>query len=193
MLLGVAASMGFQVFRGDVKAVKAAFLQGDLGEEDRGVLAETVKELRDAMRLEHHQCIKLKKAVYGLVNAPRRWWSRVRKDMEKLGWVESSTEPCLWYLRDKSDKLCGLAVAHVDDFMIAVDNTSKFATDALQRLHQAYEWGSWESQDFVQCGTRIRQEYDGRTKTWGRFHLNMVDYAQELKEIDIPTQRRKDI
>ncbi|CAK0910501.1 unnamed protein product, partial [Prorocentrum cordatum] len=36
-------------------------------------------------------------------------------------------------------------------------------------------------------------EYDGRTKTWGRIHFNMVDYAQELKEIDIPPQRRKDI
>ena len=67
--LGVAASMGFQVFKGDVKA---AFLQGDLGEEDRNVLVEPVKELREAMRLEHHQCVKLKKAIYGLVNAPRR-------------------------------------------------------------------------------------------------------------------------
>eukprot|EP00959_Pyramimonas_sp_CCMP1952_P145288 3042011-Pyramimonas_sp.AAC.1 len=113
--------------------------------------------------------------------------------MEKLGWVESITEPCLWNLRDKNDTLCGLAVAHVDDFMIAIDNASKFAADALQRLHQAYEWGSWVTQDFVQCGARIRQGHDGRTKTGGRTHLNMVDYAQELKDIDIPTQRRKDI
>ncbi|CAK0898235.1 unnamed protein product, partial [Prorocentrum cordatum] len=36
-------------------------------------------------------------------------------------------------------------------------------------------------------------EYDGRAKTWGRIHLNMVDYAQALKNIDMPTQRRKDI
>eukprot|EP00959_Pyramimonas_sp_CCMP1952_P226916 4744230-Pyramimonas_sp.AAC.1 len=35
--LGVSASMGFQVFKGDLKA---AFLQGDLGEEDRNVLSE---------------------------------------------------------------------------------------------------------------------------------------------------------
>eukprot|EP00959_Pyramimonas_sp_CCMP1952_P003239 67182-Pyramimonas_sp.AAC.1 len=60
MFLGVAVSMGFQVFKGDGKA---AFLQRDLGEEDRNVLAEPVKELREAMRLEHHQCIKLKKAA----------------------------------------------------------------------------------------------------------------------------------
>eukprot|EP00959_Pyramimonas_sp_CCMP1952_P285352 5966449-Pyramimonas_sp.AAC.1 len=154
MFLGVAASMGFQVFNGDVEA---AFLQGDLGEEDRNVPAEPVKELREAMQLEHHHCIKLKKAVYGLVNAPTRRWSRARTDIEKLGWVESITEPCLWYLRDKNDKLCGLAVAHVDDFMLAIDNTSKFAADALQRPHQAHEKGSWETQGFVQCGKRIRQ------------------------------------
>ncbi|CAK0814932.1 unnamed protein product, partial [Prorocentrum cordatum] len=86
----------------------------------------------------------------------------------------------------------GLAVAHVDDFMIAIDQHSDFAVDALQQLHQAYEWGSWETQDFVQCGTRIRQEYDGRTKSWGRIHLTMIDYAQELIEIDIPAHRRRD-
>ncbi|CAK0860929.1 unnamed protein product, partial [Prorocentrum cordatum] len=86
----------------------------------------------------------------------------------------------------------GLAVAHVDDFMIAIDQHSDFAVDALQQLHQAYEWGSWETQDFVQCGTRIRQEYDGRTKSWGRIHLTMIDYAQELMEIDIPAHRRRD-
>eukprot|EP00959_Pyramimonas_sp_CCMP1952_P431879 9044889-Pyramimonas_sp.AAC.1 len=112
--------------------------------------------------------------------------------MEKLGWVESVTEPCLWCLRDSEGRFVGIAVAHVDDFMIAINNASHAAVDALQELHGAYEWGSWEAQDFLQCGARIRQEYDGRTKSWGRIHLNMVDYAQELKEIDMPTQRRKD-
>eukprot|EP00959_Pyramimonas_sp_CCMP1952_P232705 4863240-Pyramimonas_sp.AAC.1 len=112
--------------------------------------------------------------------------------MAKLGWVESTTEPCLWCLREPGGQLRGLAVAHVDDFMIAIDQHSDFAVDALQQLHQAYEWGSWETQDFVQCGTRIRQEYDGRTKSWGRIHLTMIDYAQELMEIDIPAHRRRD-
>ncbi|CAK0794151.1 unnamed protein product [Prorocentrum cordatum] len=86
----------------------------------------------------------------------------------------------------------GLAVAHVDDLMIAIDQHSDLAVDALQQLHRAYEWGSWETQDFVQCGTWIRQEYDGRTKSWGRIHLNMNDYAQELVEIDIPAHRHRD-
>eukprot|EP00959_Pyramimonas_sp_CCMP1952_P215082 4500677-Pyramimonas_sp.AAC.1 len=75
--------------------------------------------------------------------------------------------------------------------MIAINSASHAAVDALQELHGACEWGSWETQDFVQCGTRIRQEYDGRTKSGGRIHLNMVGYAQELKEIDISTQRWK--
>eukprot|EP00959_Pyramimonas_sp_CCMP1952_P277553 5802129-Pyramimonas_sp.AAC.1 len=106
--------------------------------------------------------------------------------MEKLGWVESNTEPCLWHLRDKSGKLCGLAVAHVDDFLIPVDNSSKFAVRARQELHGAYEWGRWETQDFAQCGARMRQECDGRSRTRGRIHLIMLDYANELEEIDVP-------
>ncbi|CAK0842706.1 unnamed protein product, partial [Prorocentrum cordatum] len=147
--LGVSASMGFHIFRGDVKAVS---LQEDFGDENRNVLAEPVRELREAMRLEHHQCIRLKNAVYGLVNAPRRWLTRVRKDIPNLGWVESTTEPCMWCPPDSGGHLRRLAVARVDVFMIAIDQQSEFAVGALQKLQQAREWGSWESQDFVQCG-----------------------------------------
>ena len=69
VFLAMSASLGFQVFKGDVKA---AFLQGDEGEEERNVLAEPAEELRKALKLDHHQCVRLLKAVYGLVNAPRR-------------------------------------------------------------------------------------------------------------------------
>ena len=145
------------------------------------------------MGLEHHQCVRLLKAVYGLVNAPRRWWSRVRKDMARLGWQESAIEPCLWFLKDpKTGALKAMAVAHVDDFMIAIDNHSDFAVKALEDLYAAYEWGSWESRDFVQCGTRIQQEYDSLHDRWGRIHLSMYDYAMQMEEIDVPSQRRKE-
>ena len=117
------------------------------------------------MRLEHHQCIRQTKAVYGIVNALRKWWTRLRKDVENLAWKESTTESCLWCLRDSAGRLRGLAAAHVDDFMIAVNTESDVAMDALEQLHQAYERRNWETQDFVQCGTNIRQEYDGRSTT----------------------------
>eukprot|EP00959_Pyramimonas_sp_CCMP1952_P446714 9353843-Pyramimonas_sp.AAC.1 len=73
----------------------------------------------------------------------------------------------MWCPPDSGGHLRRLAVARVDVFMIAIDQQSEFAVGALQKLQQAREWGSWESQDFVQCGTRVRQEFDVRPKSWG--------------------------
>ena len=104
MFLTTTASLGFQCHKEDVKC---AFLQGDLEEEneDMGpadgaqlhedVLCEPTPELARKLGLEHHQCARLLKAVYGLVNAPRRCYQRVSKDFESLGGVENETEPCV--------------------------------------------------------------------------------------------------
>ena len=45
---------------------------------------EAVPELSRKLQLEHRQCIRLLKAVYGLVNAPRRWYHRVATDLRNM-------------------------------------------------------------------------------------------------------------
>ena len=50
---------------------------------------QSVPELSRKLQLEHHQCIRLLKAVYGLVNAPRRWYHRVATDLRNLTGAES--------------------------------------------------------------------------------------------------------
>ena len=79
--------------------VECAFLQGDLDDQRvdddddddnfkiesaepvSDTFCEPVPELTRKLPLEHHQCIRLLKAVYGLVNAPRRWYHRVATDL----------------------------------------------------------------------------------------------------------------
>ena len=56
-------------FRGDVTA---AFIPGGATELQRNVLAEPVPELAKALGLGPGDSVRLRKAVYGLVNAPRR-------------------------------------------------------------------------------------------------------------------------
>ena len=63
-----------------------AFLQGDRGESERDVYARPVPELARYLGLTDAQILRLEGAVYGLRNAPRRWWMRVKRDMEALGW-----------------------------------------------------------------------------------------------------------
>ena len=46
-----------------------------------------VPELAQRLGLEHHQCARLLKAVYGLVNAFRAWWLRVKADVASLSFT----------------------------------------------------------------------------------------------------------
>ena len=107
IFLTLAKSFGFQTYKGDVKC---AFLQEDLDEQrvddDENFLIESaqpvsdtfcepVLELSRKLQLGHHQCIRLLKAVYGLVTAPRRWYHRVATDLRNLTGEEAVMEPSL--------------------------------------------------------------------------------------------------
>ncbi|CAK0839863.1 unnamed protein product [Prorocentrum cordatum] len=167
-----------QLSRGPDKALAAMVKQNKVEVKLKNLTAEDREKLPIAKGNEIKSFLK-----YRVCEAASRAGVHPGALM-KMRWVMTRKET--------GDLKARLAVAHVDDLMIAIDQHSDLAVDALQQLHRAYEWGSWETQDFVQCGTRIRQEYDGRTKSWGRIHLNMNDYAQELVEIDIPAHRHRD-
>ena len=82
IFLTLAASLGFQTHKGDVKC---AFLQGDLDEQHADdnddnfkiesaqpvsdAFCEHVPELSRNLQLEHHQCVRSMKAVHGFVNS----------------------------------------------------------------------------------------------------------------------------
>ena len=92
IFFGLAASAHTHGHKGDVTA---AFLEGSDTELKRNVLAKPVQQLSEAPKLQPWECIRLRKAVYGQVNAPGAWWKEVNSVMYHLGWVASSLEPCL--------------------------------------------------------------------------------------------------
>ena len=117
MLLQLGASHHFTFEMGDVKT---PFLQGDRGEAQWDVYAQLVLELRKYLGLTADQIIRLEGAVYGLRNAPRRWWQRVKRDMEALGWRCHQLEQCIFLKFDqRSGDIIGICGVYVDDFLIA--------------------------------------------------------------------------
>ena len=52
--------------------------------------------------LKSSNSIRLLKAVYGLVNAPGRWYHRVTTDLRNMRGKESVMEPCLWTFPDEN-------------------------------------------------------------------------------------------
>ena len=130
--------------------MKCAFFQSDLKEEDEDidpadssrlhedVFCEPTPELARKLGLEHHQCVRLFEAVYGLVNAPRRWYQRVSKDLEKLGGVENTTEPCVGAFRDEEGEIIGLALVYVDDALVAC-SPAREGNALLKQIQGLYE------------------------------------------------------
>ena len=184
LFLTVAGSLGMKVFKGDAKT---AFLQGSVGDQE--LHCEPIAELAQALGLEHHQCVRLRKSVYGLIDAPRAWWERVETDMNKLKWRTLTTEPCFWVMTSVSCRIEGLAVAYVDDFMVAIHEESPVGQRHFSEVKALYEWAEWESGSFTQCGVQIVQHR--HQNRWAGFSLSCAHYAGSMVLLDLSSARRK--
>ena len=94
--------------------VKGAFLQGK--ELDRQVLIRPPKEAATS------KLWLLRKCAYGLADAPRRWYLRIREELGSLGAVPSKFDNGLFLFKE-SDILQGIDIIHVDDIMWASNQT----------------------------------------------------------------------
>ena len=153
IFLTLAASLGFQTHKGDVKC---AFLQGDLDEQhadddddDDNFKIESAQPVSDTfcgpvpefcrkLQLEHHQCIRLLKAVYGLVNFPQRWHHRVATHLRNMTGEESVMEPCLGTFLDENGVIYALCLVYVADFMLACSD-SPFGKHVFDSINNLYE------------------------------------------------------
>ena len=108
MFLTLAASLGFSSGRLG-RATTTMMTISKLSQHNP--FCEPVPELFRKLQLEHHHCIRLLKAVHGLVNAPRRWYHRVTTDLRNMRGEESVMEPCLWTFRDENDVIHALCLA----------------------------------------------------------------------------------
>eukprot|EP00959_Pyramimonas_sp_CCMP1952_P412808 8650259-Pyramimonas_sp.AAC.1 len=75
----MAANNGWKTWLADASS---AFLQGEATEEEREFYALPVPQFREAFNLNEDDVAQILKACYGLTNAPRRWYEKIKKDLE---------------------------------------------------------------------------------------------------------------
>ena len=63
---------------------------------------------------------RLKKAVYGTVQAPRAWMATFTEALVEIGFEKSSVDPCLFLLKT-DEKVEALVIVYVDDAAIGGD------------------------------------------------------------------------
>ena len=196
LLLQFGAWMGFSAAKGDVSG---AFLQGRNLQRDLWVLP--VPELAAALDVAPGEIMKLKKAAYWLVEAPVEWYISISTVLKEHGWRRLKSDLCCWILIDPSlvkaetekkvttRSECPVVAAtggHVDDFVFVGKEGNEVWETAKKNLQDHYRWKMWEYDNFLQCGVRVEHQKDGS------FLLSQNEFVDELREIQITSQRRKE-
>ena len=53
--------------------------------------------------------------IYGLNDAPQRWWTKFDAVMTSIGFTRSTFDVCVYSLRSTAGSLKGILCVHVDD------------------------------------------------------------------------------
>eukprot|EP00438_Fugacium_kawagutii_P006161 Skav207449 [mRNA] locus=scaffold3545:28907:32044:+ [translate_table: standard] len=182
LLLAICANNRFTLLSGDVSS---AFLQAEesLDHEELNVWAPP--EVAVAFGADPKYPVlplRIRKAFYGLVHAPRRWFDDVAKTLTSQGWQQSLADRCIFFMMD-GDKLVAMAGLHVDDFLVGGDFTNKKFTDAMDQLKKSYRWGRWDQGSFEFAGCDIKQHSDGSItvsqETYVGKWLDEIEISQE--------------
>ena len=128
LLLCILASNSWTVHSLDIKS---AYLQGI-------PISQTVY-LKPPTCANTIKLWKLKKCPYGLVDAGRNWYFRVRKELLEAGAYQSHLDQATFCWFNKG-KLCGLIIVHVDDFLFG--GTKEFHSTIINKLRSTFAVGS---------------------------------------------------
>ena len=91
--------------------IKTAFLSGD--EDVRNIFIAPLDDVRRVLKVDHETVLRLRKAVYGLVNAPKKWWETgsANRSSNMVSRVVLSTHACLFFKRVEKFMECSVCMS----------------------------------------------------------------------------------
>ena len=148
----------------------SAFLQGDLDRDVTvklpiGVLGCTADETKYA---------KLGAPLYGLVDAPRAWLTKIRASLEEFGLKRSKVDNCMFTLQDDENQLSLALILYVDD-MLVIGNRKPYEK-LIRFLHEGYNMKELgPTSKFL--GVQVE-----RNRTAGTVSIHQTQYIDEMLE-----------
>ena len=146
------ASHKYRLISGDIKT---AFLSGD--EDIRNIFISPPDDVRQMLNLHHDTVLRLRKAVCGLVNAPKKWWDSLKTSLVKHGFTSCALDPCAFVL-PKSGQIHGVLGVHVDDVVGGGNETFDRIMTAVRK---EFDFGAWDVGNFRFKGRQISQMPNG--------------------------------
>lgn len=150
--------------------IKTAYLQGDVIDRDLYI--------RPPVETGSKGIWKLKKTIYGLKDAAKAWYEKVKKIVEELGGTKSILDNIVFFWKNKKNELIGIMCAHVDDFCFG--GSEEFQKKVIGGLLGKLKIGAREKRDFKYIGVNVRQESE---EIW-------MEQKSYVKSIRIPDVKR---
>jgi hypothetical protein len=176
-VLAIKALLGLHAGQFDIET---AFLYGELEEELWMSLPDGYDDylqVRGINTSNKTHCLKLNKAIYGLVQAARQWWKRFTEVMDGLGFEPSKADPCLYVKKNlKSFDQSAFVIIYVDDGGIfGTKEEIKQIIEALRKEFKVKDLGPLEN--FVGC--KISHSLTDKVKTLGITQPKLIKHLEE--------------
>jgi hypothetical protein len=146
--------------------VKLAFLNGDLAEE--------VYVHQPAGYIDEKspgKVLKLRKALYGLCQAPRAWIVKLDASLESLGFLRCELDHAL-YKREEEDGFLLVGV-YVDDLIIT-GTSSEAIAQFKKQMHELFQMSDLGEPSYY-LGIEVQQEP-------GKILVSLSSYARKILE-----------
>ena len=152
--------------------MKSAYLQGKPIERD--------VFLRPPPEFDEGLLWQLNKTVYGLTDAARQWYLRLREELLGLGMSISPLDPALfsWHC---NGKIQGILCLYVDDILWS--GTSSFKSDVIDKLSDLFTISSSSSKEFKYIGLNIESLADGTS------NIDQFDYIRTVEPVSLTKGR----
>jgi hypothetical protein len=168
ILFAEAARRDWEIKQGDVSA---AFLNADVEEE---LYMEQPAGFEQYGPNGEEMVWKLKKSVYGIKQAPRNWYKRLRRSMEEKKLTPCKSEPSVYVHRTASGRMLYMAV-WVDDIWAFYDKRDEAAFKTIEAgLLADFKMKAFDDVRSV-LGIRVQRDRARRTLT-----LDQETHASDL-------------
>ena len=158
--MAIAANNSFKLASVDIKA---AFLQSRT--LDRDVFMKPPPDIR-----KEGIIWRLKKPLYGLDDASRKFWFQVKEVLREIGLKVMEGDEAFYYLH-RDGELLGAVITHVDDFTLA--GTENFIKEVLETISRELTVSKIEKEKFRYTGIDVSAVDNG-------IEVQMEDYVDSL-------------